>query len=201
MRAFGILLIDGLSIMEEHVLAHLHSAVVGIPIVGGSAGDDLDFSKTFVYSNGSFKSNRAVFTLIITSLPFDTFKTQHFKPTEKKLVITEANPKKRIVYEINGNPAAEEYASIVGMTVDELSPTVFSNHPVMLKIGSEYYVRSLQKVNDDGSLTFYCAIDEGLVLTLAEGVELCSNLTISLEHVSRKLSNSDISADCTCFEG
>jgi signal transduction histidine kinase len=33
-------------------------------------------------------------------------------------------------------------------------------------------VRSIQKVNDDGSLTFFCAIDEGIVLTVARGVDM-----------------------------
>jgi hypothetical protein len=38
-------------------------------------------------------------------------------------------------------------------------------------------VRSVQKVNPDGSLTLYCAIDEGVVLRLARGTDLVQNLT------------------------
>jgi len=37
-------------------------------------------------------------------------------------VVTEADPAKRIVKEINGLPAAEEYARLVGVDVHELTP-------------------------------------------------------------------------------
>ena len=42
----------------------------------------------------------------------------------------------------------------------------------MVRLGGAEYVRSIQKANPDGSLSFYCAIDEGLVLTLSEGRDL-----------------------------
>jgi hypothetical protein len=59
--------------------------------VGGSAGDDLEFEQTAVYWDGEFIPDAAVFTLFETSLPFVSFKLQHFRPTEKKLVITAAD--------------------------------------------------------------------------------------------------------------
>jgi len=166
-KMFGLLLIDGMSMLEETTIALIHRQFQGVSIIGGSAGDDLKFKNTQVYSDGHFISDAAVFTLIETTLPFHIFKTQHFQPTEKRLVITEADPDKRQVFEIDGEPAARAYAEILGLEIDQLSPTVFSNHPVMLKIGGEYYVRSIQKVNEDESLSFYCAIDNGLVLTVA----------------------------------
>src|SRR5690606_39804550 len=61
---------------------------------------------------------------------------------------------------------SEEYARAVGLEVTELTPQIFAAYPVMLRIGGEYFVRSIQKANPDGSLTFYCAIDTGLVLTV-----------------------------------
>ena len=45
-HTFGLLFIDGLSVMEEQVVAILANAVGEIPIVGGSAGDDLKFERT-----------------------------------------------------------------------------------------------------------------------------------------------------------
>ena len=46
---------------------------------------------------------------------------------------------------------------------------VFATHPLVVRLGSAEYVRSIQKANPHGSLSFYCAIDEGLVLTLSKG--------------------------------
>jgi len=184
---FGFLLIDGMSMLEEKTISFIHSQFEGTSIIGGSAGDDLEFKTTRVYLNGEFVSDAAIFVLIETTLPFYVFKTQHFQPTEEKLVITEADPANRCVMEINGEPAADEYAEALGLTIDDLTPVVFSNHPVMLSIGGEYYVRSIQHVNKDKSLSFYCAIDNGLVLTIAEGVGLAKNLKNQLLEIKKQI--------------
>jgi len=57
----------------------------------------------------------------------------------------------------------------------------------MLSIGGEYYVRSIQHVNKDKSLSFYCAIDNGLVLTIAEGVGLAKNLKNQLLEIKKQI--------------
>lgn len=197
--AFSLFLVDGLSIMEEQIVATLYNTLGGIPLVGGSAGDDALFERTYVYNEGHFLTDSAVAAVFLTTLPFQTFKTQHFIPTEKKLVITSADPSRRIVSEIDGKPAAWEYARILGLEIDELKPMVFSKYPVMLKIGGEYYVRSIQKVNPDGSLTFFCAIDEGLVLTLCQGVNLVDNLQQALEDATENTENPQLIIGCECI--
>ena len=184
---FGVLLVDGLSMLEEKVAAWLFSAFEDIPIVGGSAGDDLRFERTGVYADGRFLSDAAVFCLVETRLPFWTFRTHHFEPGEDRLVITEADPARRRVMEINGEAAAGSYAEVLGLRVEDLGPRVFSMHPLMLKIGGEYYVRSIQKANGDGSLTFYCAIDNGLVLRVGRGVDIVGNFQSQLARVEQKI--------------
>ncbi|NIM20279.1 MAG: hypothetical protein GTO51_08615 [Candidatus Latescibacteria bacterium] len=198
-RAFGLLFIDGLCTMEEQVVAILANALEDVPIVGGSAGDDLKFEKTHVYSKGGFVSDAGIFTLFVTTLPFTPIKTQHFRASDTRLVITKASPEKRIVYEINGRPAAQEYARVVGIDTNELAPMVFSTYPVMLRFGGEYYVRSIQKMNEDGSLTFYCAIDEGLVLRIANGENLVDNLSEAFEQARIKIPRIKLTIGCDCI--
>ena len=130
-------------------------------------------------------------------LPFSVFKAQHFVETDNKFVITDADPDKRIVKEINGEPAAWEYAKLIGLDVKELTPTIFSKFPVMLKIGGEYYVRSVLKANEDGTLTFACAIDSGLVLTVAKGIDLVENLDATFGDVRQKV-NPQLIIACDC---
>jgi hypothetical protein len=197
-KMFGFLLIDGMSLMEEQIVATLHNHLDGIPIAGGSAGDDLRLEETKIYSDGRFLSDAALFTLCETTLPFHIFQTQHFRPTDKKLVITGADPSRRIVTEINAEPAAREFADLLGIPVTELTPNVFSEHPVMLKIGDRWYVRSIQKANEDGSLTFFCAIDVGLVLTLAEGGDLVNGLKDEFDTIRREVPNVDLIIGCDC---
>lgn len=198
-RAFGLLLVDGLSLMEERVIAILANAVEDVPIAGGSAGDDLELEETKVYTDGTFVSNAALFILFITTLPFKVIKTQHFVPSDQRLVITKADPEQRIVHEINGCGAAEEYARLIGMEVIDLKHLVYFASPLMLRVGGEYYVRSIQKINVDGSLTFFSAIDEGLVLRVAERKDLVENLEETFNHVRKEIPNIALTIGFDCI--
>jgi hypothetical protein len=113
-------------------------------------------------------------------------------------VTTSADPSVRLVREINGIPAADAYAELLGLTVDQLDPSVFSRHPVMLRLGSDHYVRSIQKVNPDRSLTFYCAIDEGLVLSVGEGVDPLGTLEQGLRDSTADLGELSLVIGCDC---
>lgn len=174
-KYFGILVIDGMSYLEEKIIALLAKVFSPIQIIGGSAGDDSNFVETFVYNGGELRQNAASFVLIRSDVPFRTFKTQYFEPTDKKIIVTEANPKKRIVYEINGERAAIEYANILNIPVEELNTNVFAKHPLILSVGGNWYVRSISKMNDDHSLTFFSAIDVGLVLSIANPTNVFDN--------------------------
>lgn len=196
---FGLLLVDGMSMLEELTIAVIHRQFEGVPVIGGSAGDDLKFKRAQVYADGHFISDAAMFTLIETTLPFYIFKTQHFQPTDKKVVITKADPANRQVFEIDGEPAALAYARILGLEIDQLNPSVFCNHPLMLRIGGEYYVRSIQKANEDGSLTFFCAIANGLVLTVANGVDFVKNLKMQLSEINRRIPHAKLILGCDCI--
>ena len=198
-RMFGFLMIDGLSVLEEQTTAFIYNQFEGIPIVGGSAGDDLLFRETKIYSDGRFISNAAVITLFETTLPFAVFKNQHFVPTDKKLVITGADPLKRIVSEINAEPAAEEYARILGISMSDLCPEVFSKYPLMIKIADSWHVRAIQKLNEDGSLSFFGAIDTGLVLTVGDCGDLTSSLKDEFDRLSREVPNIRLILGCDCI--
>ena len=47
--------------------------------------------------------------LLKTALPLRPFKCDNFEPTSTKLVVTEADIERRIVKELNAEPAAKEY--------------------------------------------------------------------------------------------
>lgn len=195
---FAFLLIDGLSVREESVAGALQHGLDRVPLIGGSAGDALNFGTTFVFADGVFRSDRAVLTVIATPLPFTIFKTQHFAPSDQKLVITQADSARRVVKEINGLPAAEEYARLLGVTVDDLTPKRFAASPVVVLIDGNNYVRSIQKVNPDGSVTFYCAIDEGVVLRVARAMDLAENLEHALSDVRKEIGPPQLILGCDC---
>lgn len=197
--AFGFLLVDGLSMKEELLISTLYMALGDIPIIGGSAGDSLRFKQTFVYHQGRLLQDAAVLTLFTTSLPFHIIKHQHFLPTSTRLVVTAADPGRRLVNEINGEPAARAYAQLIGVTPERLDSVTCSRHPLMLRIGNDYYVRSVAGVEPDGSLRFFCAIDTGLVLTIGQGDSAVELLGRELRQVREKMGEPALIIGCDCI--
>jgi hypothetical protein len=198
-NSFALMLIDGLSVREEPVAHALQYALGKIPLIGGSAGDDLKFARTSIFCHGRFHLDSVALILITTPLPFKIFKTQHFVATDKRLVVTEADTTRRIVTEINGLPAAEEYARLVGVDVHDLNPMRFAASPVVVVIDGTDYVRSIQKANPDGSLTFFCAIEEGVVLRVAHGVDLVNNLEQTFDNIRTVIGPPQLVFGCDCI--
>lgn len=196
---FGLLLIDGLSLSEERVVSHLYHAFQGMPIVGGSAGDNLQFEETYVYYDGHFHRNAAVLVVVETALPYRAFRWQHFEPTEVDFIVTASDPASRTVYEFDGEPAVEAYARAVGVQPEELDAHVFSLHPIMIQVGEEWYVRSISRANADGSLTFLCAIDNGLPLTLARGGDYLAMLDRQVAALRADIGNPLLTIGCDCI--
>lgn len=195
---FAWQLIDGMSKREEVVTRMLQGALGKIPLVGGSAGDDMHFKKTWVFCDGAFHSNSVALALVHTTLPFHIFMTQHFEPMQDRLVVTEADAPHRIVKELNGLPAAEEYARCLGVAADELNDLLFSDRPVVVTIGNGHYVRSIQRVLPDSQLCFYCAIEDGVVLRIARGVDLLGNLQQQFQQLRERLGTPSLILGCEC---
>ncbi|WP_306145473.1 FIST N-terminal domain-containing protein [Roseibium sp. MMSF_3412] len=195
---FAICLIDGMSVVEEMVTAALHWALEDIPLLGGSAGDSMRFTRTSLVLNGEVGDDCAIVIFFRSTVPFKIFKTDNFVPTERKLVVTRSDPERRIIYEFNASEAAAEYARAVGIDPGALSPMSFASHPLVVRVGGEYYCRSVQKVNPDGSLSFFCAIDDGIVLTVAEPTGMTRSTNTAFENVVAEIGSVDFVLGFDC---
>lgn len=196
---FGFLMIDGLSMREEPVAMALQDGLGGIHVIGGSAGDGQRFERTWVFHDGRFHTDAAVVALLATELPFRPIRTQHFVPDCERLVVTEVDPTARVVREINGLPAVDEYARLVGVTPETLTPEHFAAWPVVVMIDGTDYVRSIRNANPDGSLTFYCALEEGVVLRVAHGEDIIGKLDAALGAVQSELGEVEGMLVCDCI--
>ncbi|MCT2398770.1 FIST N-terminal domain-containing protein [Novosphingobium mangrovi (ex Huang et al. 2023)] len=167
----AMVFVDGLSHREEILTMTAQHALGDVQLIGGSSGDDLNFAKTGVFHEGRFHEDAAVIAVLTSRRPMHVFCANHYQPGPAKMVITEADPETRTVYEINAAPASEEYRRLAGSPAEKLDVHFFAAHPPMVRTGGQYHVRSIQSANPDGSLTFYCAIDTGVVLTIGEPVD------------------------------
>ncbi|MCA0974642.1 FIST C-terminal domain-containing protein [Halomonas denitrificans] len=198
-EAFALTLLDGLSASEEQVLATLDAALGGIPSFGGSAGDDNHLAHTHVFTAGRFHSGAAVVVLITTHHPFEVFSSHHLKARREKLVVTRADAEGRRVLELNALPAVDEYARWVGVPASQLDEGVFARFPLAVKLGDAYYVRSIQRANADGSLSFYCAVETGIVLTAMAAEPILTALEHTLSGLRQRLGSPQLIIGCDCF--
>ena len=198
-HSFALTLLDGLSSREEVVLGALSAALGSIPHFGGSAGDDNHLTHTHVYYGGEFHTGAAVVVLFNTWLDFEVFSTHHIQPCAEKLVVTRADSASRRVYELNAAPAAQEYAELIGVPLEALNHRLFAAHPLAVRISEQYYVRSIQRVNEDLSLSFYCAVENGIVLTAMRPGPLLPNLEEMFAGLRERLGPLLLTIGCDCF--
>ena len=198
LNGFAFLVVDGLSLREDSLTAAISPALRGMPLFGGSAGDGATFEQTYVSLNGRTRQNAGVLTMIQTDHKTKVFSIDHLRPTEIQMVVTDADPDKRIVKSINAEPAAREYARLVGTDPDQLDRLTFVSHPVVVRIGGTHHVRAIQQVTPKGELVFFSAIDEGMVLTVAEPRDMARHLDEKLTELSRLGTLTDI-VGCDCI--
>lgn len=194
----ALFLVDGLSHREELLTMTIQDALGDIPLIGGSSGDGLMFRETAIFEGGRFHTRAAVVAILSTPRPLHVFKAQHYRPSSEKMVVTGAVPQDRIVTEINAEPAAQEYLRLAGHAGEELGVAFFAAHPPMVRAGGEYHVRSIQSANADGSLTFYCAIDEGIVLAVGEPIDRIAGMEALFADIRKEIGQIDriIAFDC-----
>ncbi|TCL10259.1 hypothetical protein BXY66_2328 [Shimia isoporae] len=195
---FAFLMVDGLSLREDALANELAVGLGPVPLFGGSAGDGEDFEQTHLIFDGKIRDNAAVLVQVRSNCPVRVFKTDHLQPTDARMVVTAADPANRLVSEINAEPAAREYARILGKDPEQLSTFTFAAHPVVVRIGDQTHVRAIQRVAENGDLVFFSAIDEGMVLTLAEPEDMVTHLDRELSILSES-KTPDMILGCDCL--
>jgi hypothetical protein len=164
----NVIIPDGMAGQEEGFLRGIVSEIgSGVPIVGGSTGDDLKFKKTYQFANGVY-SNTGIVATLSSALKVGVGYGHPYFPTKKGAVITKSEG--RIVYELDHRPAVEVMKEL--LEVDELTPEIFAQKPMGVKssdVFGEYTIKSAMCANEeDGSITFYAEVNEGNYLTVMD---------------------------------
>ncbi len=181
----AFVMVDGLSAREDQLVAALAAGLGPVPLFGGSAGDGVRFERSLVLHDGRALRNAAVVALIRSAGPLRVFNADHVVPTDTRMVVTAADPARRIVHEINAEPAAAEYARLIGIAPAGLGLATFAAHPLVVRAGGRYHVRAIRETAPAGGLIFFSAIEEGMVLTLAEPRDMLGHLERQLADLSR----------------
>jgi hypothetical protein len=183
----GFVLIDGMNQAEEAVNEALGDAAPLLDIVGGSAGDDLAFERTWVAAGDRFSYQGVALMVCHVEVPFRVVKTCAVHPTGVTLRITATDASKRVVTEFDGRPAAQVYAEAVGVAPESLDSSVFMRFPLGQIISGEPWVRSPSALVEGGGIRFLAQIPLGMDVSLMGTADLVGGTRQALMEANRSL--------------
>ncbi|SEN77362.1 Uncharacterized conserved protein, contains FIST_N domain [Paracoccus alcaliphilus] len=195
---FAHLMVDGSQFREDALMNVVGHGLGPVPLFGGTAGDGRRFGQSYVAQGAEVHTDAGFLTFFRTRCPVKVFSFDHLDVGEGRMVVTGADPVRRQVQEINAAPAAIEYARLLGKPPGQLDPFTFAAHPLVVRAGGRYHVRSIQRVENGTDLVFFSAIDEGVVLTLARPRDIARSLADNLAGLA-KAGRLDSVLACDCI--
>lgn len=137
-----------------------------VPIVGGAAGDDLHFVRTFTLGDGRVSGNGLVAVWITSDRPLAVAVGHGWLPIGTPMLVTRAEGS--VIHELDGRPALERYleASGVDLTRDARSfGELCMAIPVGIPTGTGGHdIRQVHERTPDGGLVLTAGVPEQTVL-------------------------------------
>lgn len=195
----GITLIDGLSMKEESIMDSIGNRT-NIFFVGGSAGDNNRYLKTYVCANGRAYNDSAILILlkINDNAEFSIIKTQSFKALDHIFIANKVDEKMREVIEFNNRSAVFTYAEAVQASCIEDVEKYFMTNPLGLDSGEEdIFIRTPQQTKGT-SMLFYCNILKGMEVRLLKSTNIIEDTKRAIKNKITEFGQIDgiINFDC-----
>lgn len=169
-----LMLLDGLA---ENGAAAVRGvqAIFGknFPIIGGSAGDDFLFKKTYEYYNDEVLTNSVIGIGVSGNFTFGVGVRHGWEPIGLPMKVTKAKGGKLI--EVNNRPALSIYEDYFGKNAEELIKEPIARmaytYPLGMSVeGSpELLIRDVVIANEKGEITCAAEIPEGSEIRLMLG--------------------------------
>jgi hypothetical protein len=174
-RKYGAMVIDdGFRFRKEELLLGVMSMNQAMVAVGGGASDsepDATKQSAELHVDGEVATDAAVVALFRTDAPWAAMRSHWYAPTGQTIRITKIDSTAKRALEIDGKPAAQRYADLLGVTPADLefgTPNGFAVRPTALRVGREYFIRAPWKPLEDGSILFANMLEEGSELELVK---------------------------------
>lgn len=141
-----------------------------IPIVGGGSGTRDLYAGNAQIANGRAYRDAVVMAVVETDLLFGVGVAHGFRPTRKRAIVTKAEG--HILYELDGRPAAEVCAELIGVSLEDLQkeePILLSRKPFgTADAFGQHHLLVPERVLEGGSVQFAWIIDNLEAITLME---------------------------------
>jgi hypothetical protein len=165
---------DGLGANASDLIRGIESALdVPIPIIGGSAGDDFFFQKTFQFHGDEVFTDSVSALLLSGDIQVGVGARHGWVPLGRPRRVTRATG--HIVYELDRRPAVSIYEDYLGVKREELLHEPLAHVAMTYPLGrprkgtAEYLVRDALRVGRGGSLVCTGDVVEGSDVRLMIG--------------------------------
>lgn len=175
---------------EELVLDTLAQGIgkAPIPVVGSTCGNADDSSDTLLSFNGQVYSEASVYLFIHNRCGAVAIAKENlYVPTRRTFTVTSADVANRIVYELDGVPAAIALARSLKKTEGALSERI-SDYPLGLIEGNEINIAEMHRINPDHSIGMFTSVFAGTRLCLMEPRKYNSCLSDMLDDIRKHIS-------------
>lgn len=174
-----LVLITGSPGSEEEILKGIEEVIGwGIPVIGGSAGDNDLSGKWKQFANNEVYGNGVSLTAVFTDLKIGYYYEAGYNQEEGRNIIDKAEG--RVIYEIGGRPAAEAYNEWCNGCVAEkleeggsiLSETTLWPLAKVIKTEAGTYYLSIHPLSidaQDKSLSIFANVMNGDEIVLMHG--------------------------------
>ncbi|MDR1909466.1 MAG: FIST C-terminal domain-containing protein, partial [Spirochaetaceae bacterium] len=186
----GLIFFDGLCLGEIIMKEFSLERAFNIPFIGGAAADELAFTRTLVGIDERLSGDGLAVMVMKMKIPFFFNHYVHYLPTRTSFTVTNSEKYKRIVWEINGEPAASYYARLLGVSdPGRLDANHFAKNPFGVLIGESVFVRSPNAIIDGRGIQFYCYIESGTTVYLLKQGDIIDNAEKAMREAGEFLSN------------
>lgn len=141
-------------------------------LVGGGAGDNVRFIKTYQFIEDEIFNDAISFALITSEVPIGIGVGHGWSPVGRPLVVTKSDGK--IIKEIDGHPAFEAYLDYFGDVAPKITPENFPEFAMRYPLGladitGKYTIRDPLRVEKDGSIFCVAEVPENSVVRIMKG--------------------------------
>lgn len=142
-------------------------------IVGGAAGDELQFKACYVFDDDAVVEQGAVAVWIASDRPLSAATRHGWNPIGEPLLVTRAEGTE--IIELNGRPAAAAYEEQLGIGAERLRAEAFWDHSMyhpfgILQMDGSTIIRAARaKTPRDSLLIQACVPPAGSAVTVTEG--------------------------------
>ena len=204
-KYFGLAFMDFNSKAEEKLFDELGD-FSNVVFLGATASDYWMFQNTGIYAKGKYHKDAAVLCLFKSKVKFGFEKIETVVENAEPLIVTKSDMNNKLLYEIDGRPAAEVYCEANNLDYQKLSKENgphhyidFQKHPVGVKIEGEIFLRVVHCVHKESQgLVMVCNIPEGLPVHFFRTDNIMERTKTQLENIRKKYNDINYMLSFAC---